>query len=307
MSTPRPIEERTAIIHDWFQGFHGSERVVDTMRTRVFADGNSPDIFTFHAAPELLPSGLAASIVKQSWVACLPGLRQRGHAPGKWRLLLPYMPHYFARLPLDDYELVISSSHAFAVNVRPSPDALHVCYCYTPLRYAWMPHIEARATGAQRVGLRAIGGYLRHVDLRASARPHAYFAISEAVRARIRRYYGRESVVIPPPVAVDEFRVELEKERGHFLWVHRLVSYKRPEVVVEAFRDSPYRLTMVGVGPLESKLRSTLPANVELLGWLSRGNSRVSTVSVAASSTSPRRTSESRWWRPWRRAPRLSR
>ena len=181
------------------------------------------------------------------------------------------MPRYFAGLDLDAYDLVISSSHACAVNVRPREDATHVCYCYTPIRYAWMPDTEARRVGGLRgAGLRAMRGRLRRIDLEASRRPDGYVAISEAVRERIRRFYGRDAAVVHPPVDVDDFDPRAAKEPGHFLWAHRLVAYKQPEVVIEAFRGLPYRLTMVGVGPLEAELRTSLPENVELLGWVSR-------------------------------------
>ena len=271
MLTTGLLTERAAIVHDWFQGYHGSERVVEAMRTGLFADGRSPDVFTFSAARELLPAGLAASIVEESRLARLPGIRQVGHDPGHWRLLLPYMPRYFASLDLDAYDLVISSSHACAVNVRPREDATHVCYCYTPIRYAWMPETEARRVGGLRgAGLRAMRGRLQRIDLEASRRPDGYIAISEAVRERVRRFYGRDAAVIHPPVDVEDFDPHAEKEPGRFLWAHRLVSYKQPEVVVEAFRGLPYKLTMVGVGPLADRLRASLPANVELRGWVSR-------------------------------------
>ena len=90
----------TAIVHDWFQGYHGSERVVEVLRRDVFPPGSEPDIFTFHAAHELLPPALSTAIVKESRLGRLPGVRQRGHDPGRWRYLLPYMPHYFRGLPL---------------------------------------------------------------------------------------------------------------------------------------------------------------------------------------------------------------
>ena len=265
----RLVDEPTAIVHDWFQGMHGSERVVEALRTGLFPPDHAPDILTFLAVRELVPPELAERIVRESRLAGVPGLRQR------WRYLLPYMPRYFASLDLTPYDLVISSSHACAVNVRPREDALHVCYCHTPMRYAWLPETEAgRVDGLAGVGLRALRGYLRRVDLAASRRPHAYAANSEAVRRRIRRFYGRDATVIHPPVEVDEFDATAEKEDGRFLWVQRLVSYKRPELVAEAFRDLPYRLTMVGVGPLEQKLRDSLPPNVELCGWVSRDELR---------------------------------
>ena len=262
----RPALPRTAIVHDWFQGYHGSERVVETMRAGLFPADRQPDVFTFHAARELLPPALAAAIVQESRLAALPGIRQRGHDPGRWRYLLPLMRRYFRSLHLEEYDLVISSSHAFAVDVRPRSDTLHVCYCYTPMRYAWLPEAER---GRARV-LRPLQGRLRRVDLLASRRPDGYVAISEAVRQRVAAAYGRDAVVIHPPVELADLDPTAEKEPGHFLWVQRLVAYKRPLLVAEAFRDLPYRLTMIGIGPLEGRLRRRLPPNVTLLDWLPR-------------------------------------
>jgi len=262
---------RAAVVHDWFQGYHGAERTADVMRRDLFAPGHEADVFTFHAAHELLPADLSKAIVQESRVARLPGIRQRGHASGRWRYLLPYMPLYYLGLDLDSYDIVISSSHACAINVRPRPDALHVVYCYTPMRYAWMQETDGRRlTGVRGLTLRAATGGLRAVDRRAARRPDAFFAISTAVQERIARFYGRESTVIHPPVDVEDFTATQEKELGRFLWVHRLVSYKHPLLVAEAFRGLPYRLTMVGIGPLEGQLRAMLPSNVELRSWVSR-------------------------------------
>src|SRR5687767_10481855 len=153
---------RSAIVHDWFQGFHGSERTVAAMLDLFVRD---PDILTFQAARELLPDRLAAAIVRESRLARLPGIRQRGHDPGRWRWLLPYMPRFFERLDLSGYEVVISSSHACAVGVRPRADALHLCYCHTPMRYVWMPEAErGRARGVKGVALTALRGRLRAWD-----------------------------------------------------------------------------------------------------------------------------------------------
>ena len=260
---------RSAIVHDWFQGFHGAERTVASMLDLFARD---PDIFTFQAARELLPARLSSAIVKESRLSRLPGIRQRGHDPGRWRWLLPYMPRFFESLDLSAYELVVSSSHACAAGVKPPSAALHLCYCYTPMRYVWMPKEErGRARGVKGLALTTLRGRLRAWDRRASARPDAYVAISSAVAERISRFYGREAAVVHPPVAVADFPRDVPRRSGHFLWVHRLVPYKRPLEVAEAFRGLPeLTLTMVGVGPLEERLRAALPANVELLGWVSR-------------------------------------
>jgi glycosyltransferase involved in cell wall biosynthesis len=241
------------------------------MRAGLFEPGVAPEILTFHAARELLPAGLAAAITTESRLAALPGIRQVGHDPGRWRYLLPLMPRYFRSLDLSGHDVVISSSHACALHVRPAPEALHVCYCYTPMRYAWSPETDGRrVSGLRGLALHAAASRLREQDRLAAQRPDAFIAISEAVQERIRRHYGRDSAVVHPPVETTDLAPGGQKEEGRFLWVHRLVSYKRPEVVAEAFRGLPYTLTMVGVGPLEKSLRDSLPPNVELRGWLSR-------------------------------------
>ncbi len=210
--------------------------------------------------------------MQESRLARLPGIRQRGHRPGRWRWLLPYMPRYFEHLDLRGYELVVSSSHACAAGVRTGPDTLHACYCHTPMRYVWMPTADrGRVRGLKGAALAALRGRLRDWDRRAAQRPDVYVANSSAVAERIANFYDRPAEVVPPPVAVGDFPHDLERDPTRFLWVHRLVPYKRPLEVANAFRGLPdLRLTMVGVGPLEDELRAGLPHNVELLGWLPR-------------------------------------
>jgi glycosyltransferase involved in cell wall biosynthesis len=265
-----PISARIAIVHDWFQGYHGAERAVDAMRSDLFSADAPVDVYTFHAARHLIPADLAGAIVRESRLASLPGLRQEGDGRGRWRFLLPLMPSYFRSLPLDDYDLVLSSSHACALHARPRAGVPHVCYCYTPMRYLWMPETDARFVKALTWSFDRARSRLRRADFEAAQRVDVFVAISHAVRERIRRFYGKDAVVVHPPVDVGDFSASTTKEPGSFLWAHRLVDYKRPELVVEAFRGLPYRLTMVGVGPLEERLRRNLPPNVELLGWVPR-------------------------------------
>lgn len=263
------LTANAAIVHDWFQGFHGSERVVDAMRS-VFA--SDPEIYTFHAAKDVLPASLADRIVHESRIAALPGIRQTGHDAGRWRWLLPYMPRYFSRLDLDAYDVVIASSHACAIHARPRADSFFACYCYTPMRYVWLPETDhARVTGVKGKVLGRLTKRLRESDYNAAQRPDLYIAISTAIAERIEQFYGRDSVVVHPPVAIQDFEVVEHRDPTRFLWVHRLVPYKRPLEVVRAFAELPeLHLTMVGVGPLEQQIREALPPNVELRSWLSR-------------------------------------
>lgn len=272
MSTdPAPWSgQPVAIVHDWFQGYHGSERVVDVLAEDVLAEAARVDVYTFHAARELLPERLAERIVRESRLSRLPGLRQVGHDPGRWRYLLPYMPRYFRSLDLSGYAAVVISSHACAISAAPPPGTPCLCYCHTPIRYAWLADTEqGRLTGARGAALRAFSGHLRRLDRAAAQRPDRLVANSEAVGERIERFYGRRAEVVHPPVEVAELRAATG-ERRRFLWVGRLVPYKRPLLVAEAFRDLPQQLTMVGIGPQEAELRSALPANVELRGWVAR-------------------------------------
>jgi glycosyltransferase involved in cell wall biosynthesis len=256
-----PVRARTAIVHDWFAGPYGAERVVDTMRGGLFAPDNEPDVLTFYAARERLPSELTARIVREARLT-----RSAAFGGGRWRFLFPLMGRWFESLDLSAYELVISSSHSFAHGVRRREDAVHVCYCHTPSYYAWL---DGQRGGVAGLGARALRGRLRAHDLRASRRPDLYVANSTAVRDRIRAFYDRDATVVHPPVDVDDF-APAEKEPGSFLWIGRLVTHKRPLLAAEAFRGLPHRLTMVGAGPLEAALRRDLPPNVELVPWLPR-------------------------------------
>jgi glycosyltransferase involved in cell wall biosynthesis len=263
----RPV----AIVHDWFQGFHGSERVVEALADDVLAEASRVDVLTFSAARELLPPRLAARIVRESRLARLPGLRQVGHDPGRWRYLLPYMPHYFRSLDLSEYALVVVSTHSCALNAAPPAGTPCVAYSHTPMRYAWLVDTErGRLGGAKGRVLGALSGWLRKQDRRAAQRPDRLVANSTAVRERIRRFYDRDADVVHPPVEVEELRATGAERRGRFLWVGRLVPYKRPLEVAEAFRGLPHELTMVGIGPQEEELRAALPPNVELRGWIER-------------------------------------
>jgi glycosyltransferase involved in cell wall biosynthesis len=262
---------RVAIVHDWIQGYHGSERAVDALVHDVFGDADAVDVFSFSAVPELVPRELAAHIRGSSRLAALPGLRQRGHDPGRWRWLLPYMPGWFRRLDLRGYDVVVASSHACALHARPPAGAVHVCYCYTPMRYAWLPAVDRRRLrGPERLIVGALGGWLRRGDRRAAARVRSFVAISDAVRDRIAEFYGREAAVIAPPVDTAAFSPRRGTRSGDVLWVHRMVPYKRPELVLETFRDTQHRVTMVGVGPLHDRIAAAAPANVEVRGWVDR-------------------------------------
>lgn len=264
---------RVAIVHDWFQGYHGSERVVEAMTEGVFASAECVDIFTFFAADDVIPPSLADRIVMRSRLARLPGVRQHGHAPGRWRTLLPLMPRYFRTLDLADYDIVVASSHSCAMHARPRPGATHVCYSYTPMRYAWLTDVDGRrAEGIQGRALDALTARLRRGDYDAAQRVGSFVTLSSAVAERIRAFYGREATVIHPPVDIEDFVRAGRRDRDRFLWAHRMVAYKRPLEVLEAFRGLDLRLTMIGIGPVADEVIARRPPNVDVHGWLDRAS-----------------------------------
>jgi glycosyltransferase involved in cell wall biosynthesis len=183
--------------------------------------------------------------------------------------LVPLMPiAWRTREPIRDVDAVVSSSHACAKAVRVDPRIPHLCYCHTPMRYAWDFNAEAaRFPVSVRLPARVAMPLFRRWDRTVSRRVTRFVANSSAVKLRIERYYGRSSSVIHPPVRTDFFTPG--GERGdHFLFVGRLVSYKQPELAIRAFEGLPYRLVVVGNGHLEERLRATAPTNVTFLGGL---------------------------------------
>lgn len=192
-------------------------------------------------------------------------LQHLGIGQDGFRRLLPLYPLAVDRLQLEQCEVVVSSSSAFAHGVRPPAGALHVCYCYTPFRYAWYEEARALAElpAPLRPALRLALARTRRWDLRASRRVDSYVAISELSRERIRRYFGRDSVIIHPPVETHRFAPGDAGER--LLVVSELVRHKRVHVALAAAELADRPIAVVGSGPDRPALESEFP-RAEFLG-----------------------------------------
>jgi glycosyltransferase involved in cell wall biosynthesis len=192
--------------------------------------------------------------------------------PGQahFRLLLPLYPWAMERLPVGGPDLLVSSSSAFAHGVRPGPGASHVCYCHTPFRYAWHEYERAvrEAPWALRFAVRTALDRLRRWDREASRRVGHYVANSALTQQRIWEAYGRESVVVHPPVEVERFSVGTPQ--AFFLVVAELVGHKRVDVALEAARRAGVSLKVIGEGPDLGRLRS-IKSNAEFLGRVPDG------------------------------------
>ena len=257
---------KIAIVHDWLVTYAGAERVLQ----EIAALYPQADVF---AVVDFLAEADRRQIVgkrqiKTTWIQKLPGAQKN------YRKYLPLMPFAIGQLDMSGYDLVISSSHAVAKGVPTRPEQLHVCYCHTPMRYAWdlrEQYLEETglSSGIRGWGARWMLERIRKWDLDNSRLVNHFVANSGYIAGRIRRSYGREAVVVHPPVDVDGFSLQTEKEE-FYLTASRMVPYKRMDVIVAAFAALPDRqLVVIGDGPDRDKVRQAATPNVHWLGWQS--------------------------------------
>lgn len=248
---------RVCIAHEWLVAYGGSERVVGEMLA-LFPEAT---LLTTLLDPSALPEAFASA--RASLLQRVPG----GTRHHEW--LLPLMPLAWRlqRTP-SDLDAVLSSSHACAKAI-PVPEGVpHLCYCHTPMRYAWAFADERhRFPRPVRPVARAGAAWLRRWDRGSSRGVTRFLANSGAVASRIARSYGRRAEVVHPPVRTDFFTPGGDRE-DFFLYVGRLVSYKRPGLVVDAFADLPHRLVVVGDGHFAPALRQRATSNVTFLSGL---------------------------------------
>ena len=196
-------------------------------------------------------------------------LQKLGLTQDGFRRMLPLYPMAAERLPVSGHDVVVSSSSAFAHGVRPDPGAVHVCYCHSPFRYAWHERDTAlrELPGAARPALKLLLDRVRRWDLAASRRVTHYVANSEITRQRIGDFYGRDSVVVHPPVAVDRFTTG--EPEDWFLTVSEVVMHKRIGIALEAARRTGSKIKVVGTGPDLPRLQREYEGTAEFLGRVS--------------------------------------
>jgi glycosyltransferase involved in cell wall biosynthesis len=253
---------KIAIVHDWLVTYAGAERVLEQMLA-VYPEADLYSLIDF--LPPAERDFLGGRPVRTSFLQRLPGMR-RGY-----RRFLPLMPFAIEQFDLSAYDLVLSSSYAVAKGVLTGPDQLHVCMCYSPVRYAWdLQHQYLHETGLDRGGRGMVARWILHRlrlwDLRTANGVDRFIAISRFIARRIWKFYRRESTVIYPPVDVERFTPG--GGRDHFyVTASRLVSYKRVDLIVEAFTAMPNRqLIVIGDGPELKRIRRRAGPNIRFLG-----------------------------------------
>ncbi|HLC42901.1 MAG TPA: glycosyltransferase [Methylomirabilota bacterium] len=252
---------RVALVHDWLTGMRGGERCLEAF-CELFPDA---DLYTLLHVPGSVSPIIEKRPIVTSFVQHLPS------AETSYRLYLPFFPVAIGRFDFSGYDLVLSTSHCVAKGARARAGAIHVCYCFTPMRYVWDRYDDyfGQSSALARALARPVAAALRRWDRASSGRVHHFVAISHYVADRIQQYYGRRADVIHPPVDAQRFRLAEETDRGYYLVVSALVPYKRVDLAVEAANTMGFRLLIVGTGPEESSLKKLAGRTVEFLGWQS--------------------------------------
>ncbi|WP_287435905.1 glycosyltransferase [Thermomicrobium sp.] len=251
---------RVAIVHDYLNQYGGAERVLEALHD-LYPDA---PIYTSLYAPDRLPAFYRTWDIRTTWLQRFPGSRRRH------QLYLPLYPLAFSGLRLGNYDLVISSSSAFAKGVHVRPGTLHICYCHSPMRFAWNFEQYA-AREALPIWLRRLlpplMAWLRRGDRATAQRLDAIAVNSRAVAERVRRFWGREATVIHPPVSIDRVQPLPPDEVGdYFLVVSRLVPYKRLDLVIEACNQLRLPLKIIGDGRDRPALERLAGSTIEFLG-----------------------------------------
>jgi glycosyltransferase involved in cell wall biosynthesis len=254
--TKPSMKLKIAIVHDYFIQSGGAERVAEAL-CAVFPEAA---VFATVALPERLAPELKRAHVQTSWMQKLPGMMRY------YRHYFLFYPSAVESLKLEEYDVIISSSSGYAKGVKRGSHAVHICYCHTPMRWAWSSssYLERRGPIAKAAISTALA-HLRKWDRRAAQRPDYYLTNSLTVARRIKNIYHRHAEVIPPPVNVNRF--EPSTVTGDFyLVLSRLIAYTQIDLAVAACTELGKRLVVIGEGPEEERLRKMAGPTVEFLG-----------------------------------------
>lgn len=253
---------KIAVVHDYFTQLGGAERVAQEL---YYAMMPNASLFATVAFPDCMPSRLKGVKVHTSWMQALPFIQKH------YRSYFLLYPLGVSSMDLSGYDLVVSSSSSYAKGVNTSQDAIHVCYCHTPMRWVWNYDDYSRRDSfpmPQRLVLKVLVRGLRFWDEAASRQPDHFVANSRVVAERIKRAYGRCSEVIHPPIDTARFRLSKCCE-DYYVVLSRLVSYKRLDVAVQACTQLRRKLLVIGTGPDRERLESLAGPSVTFTGRLS--------------------------------------
>ncbi len=265
-------QRKVVLVHDWLTGMRGGERVLESL-CRMFPDA---PIYTLLCNFAAVSDLIRRHAIKTSWLQTVPGISRF------YRYFLPFFPRAIESLRPVEAGLVISTSHCVAKGFCPPPGARHLCYCFTPMRYAWLFYEEYfGANYLKKKTLQPMLQNLREWDRVASERVTRFVALSRHVQKRIEEFYGREADVVYPPVQTAFWTPEAgiagasarpgRELGGYDLIVSALVPYKKIDLAVRAYAQYGYPLKIVGTGTEYRRLRALAGEQTEFLGHLDDG------------------------------------
>jgi glycosyltransferase involved in cell wall biosynthesis len=249
-----------ALVADWLPTLGGAEHVIASLRI-LWPDA---PLFTTVAAHKRLGE------LGQGDIRTVPFLQRLFKLTGRHQWLLPLLPKAVEGIDLRGYDVIVSSSHAVAKGIIAPATSVHICYCHTPMRYAWEMEAQYlqdfRIRWPLSIWVRAELRRLRRWDMSTAKRVDHFIANSSETKRRIARIYGRDSIVIPPPVEKKFFSHALDTRERYYLAIGRLVPYKRFDLLIELANRMSLPLKIGGSGPDLARLRSMAGPTVEFLG-----------------------------------------
>jgi glycosyltransferase involved in cell wall biosynthesis len=253
-------QPRVALVHDWLTGMRGGEKCLEVLCRRW----PHARLFTLLHRPGAVSEAIERLAPRTTFLQRLPQVHRY------YRFLLPLMPAAAAMWRVPRADLIVSFSHCVAKAVKPPAGAAHVCYCFTPMRYAW--HMRESYFGGRLAGLKAkavarLLGALRDWDRRTATRVTHFVAISQTVQRRIAECYGRSSDVIYPPVDTEFYCPAPVPRDDSYLVVSAFAPYKRLDLAIAACNRLGRHLVIIGVGQDEARLRALAGPSVRFLGW----------------------------------------
>ena len=254
---------KIALIHDWLIGMRGGEKVLECL-CELYPEAT---IFTLLYDPAAVSDTIRKMKIVES-----PYLKKLPFGRNKYRYYLPFFPVMIEQFNLQDYDLVISTSHCVAKGVITKPETMHICYCFTPVRYVWDMYYDYFSNPFQRrissYITPLVTTYLRLWDQSSKDRVDHYIAIARNIARKISKYYRRDASILYPPVDYDFFQPSPQVPSDYYLIVSALVPYKKIDLAIEAFNELKLPLKIAGVGPEMKKWQQLSQPNIEFLGWV---------------------------------------
>lgn len=253
---------KLALVHEYLIRFGGAEQVLKSLAS-IFPDA---PVYTLLYDKEMMKGNFDEKDIRPSFLQNFPKMLRKRH-----KYLLPFLPTASETFDLRDYDVVLSSSSAFAKGVITKPKTVHVCYCHAPMLFAHDYYNSYMADQKRTLPVRAMAKllihYIRMWDFVSSDRVDHFIANSKTTQDRIKKFYKRDSVVIYPPVDVDKI-VPQKENKGYFLIVSQLTPYKRIDLAVTAFNKLGLPLIVIGQGPQRKELEKMAKSNIKFLGFL---------------------------------------